>query len=71
VTATAIHLQHIAAGTIVAPWEQFGTLGMLRQLGVRLASCEVPCRRLVLKPSGAGREAHPRKVLVACSTASG
>ena len=34
VMATAIHIHHLAAGKIVAQWEQSDTLGMLRQLGV-------------------------------------
>ena len=34
VTATAIHIHHLAAGRIVEQWEQFDTLGLLRQLGV-------------------------------------
>lgn len=34
VTATAIHIHHLAAGKIIEQWEQFDTLGMLRQLGV-------------------------------------
>ena len=34
VTATAIHIHHLAAGKIIEQWEQFDTLGLLRQLGV-------------------------------------
>ncbi len=34
VTATAIHIHHMAAGKIMEQWEQFDALGMLHQLGV-------------------------------------
>lgn len=37
VTATAIHIHHITEGRIVDQWEQFDTLGVLRQLGVLAA----------------------------------
>jgi steroid delta-isomerase-like uncharacterized protein len=33
VTATAIHIHHVAEGRIVDQWEQFDALGVLRQLG--------------------------------------
>ena len=33
VTATAIHIHHLAGGRIVDQWEQFDALGALRQLG--------------------------------------
>ena len=34
VTAVAVHIDHLADGRIIDQWEQFDTLGMLRQLGV-------------------------------------
>jgi len=34
ITASAIHIHHVADGRIVDQWEQFDALGVLRQLGV-------------------------------------
>lgn len=34
VTASAIHIHHLVDGRIIDQWEQFDTLGVLRQLGV-------------------------------------
>ena len=34
VTASAIHIHHVANGLILDQWEQFDALGVLRQLGV-------------------------------------
>jgi steroid delta-isomerase-like uncharacterized protein len=34
ITASAIHVHHVADGQISDQWEQFDALGVLRQLGV-------------------------------------
>ena len=34
VTASAIHIHHVADGRITDQWEQFDAIGVLRQLGV-------------------------------------
>ena len=34
ITASAIHIHHVADGRITDQWEQFDAIGVLRQLGV-------------------------------------
>lgn len=34
VSASAVHIHHLKDGRLIDQWEQFDTLGMLRQLGV-------------------------------------